>query len=301
MGSASNFERSARWPAGETASATDFVRHFGQYAATSLRQPIYITQHGRVNWALVSAELMAKLERAKAGELSNDARLDIILDSIATLVIQFDETLNISQMNLAARRHFQLSDAEAHTAHLTTLFRSATQKYLIDVCRRVAESGNAETFEIDSDLYPGRTLNVQVVKSPAGVVLTADVVSQTVLVRRTYAAATAASAAADATDILGRGRINIRGTITSANETLAALARTTLDKITGLRLASLFDQETRNAVRDGVEAMLTTGESFSIDANLLDGTRNNTRVKLGAGVERDAGSISGAAFLVIAC
>lgn len=301
MGSLSNIEHPGRKPIGETASATDFVRHFGQYAATSLRQPIYITQHGRVNWALVSADLMAKLERVKEGELSSDARLDLILDSIATLVIQFDDALNIAQMNLAARRHFQLSDAQSHDAHLSDLFRSATQKYLVDVCRRVAESGNAETFEIDSDLYPGRTLNIQVVKAPVGVVLTADVASQTVLVRRTYAAATAASAAADATDILGRGRINVRGTITSANETLAALARTTVDKITGLRLASLFDQETRNAVRDGVETMLTTGESFSIDANLLDGTRKNTHVKLGAGVERDAGSISGAAFLVVAC
>jgi PAS domain-containing protein len=301
MGSAPNFDRPARWPVGETASATDFVRHFGQYAATSLRQPIYITQHGRVNWALVSADLMAQLERTKAGELSDDARLDIILDSIATLVIQFDDTLNIAQMNLAARRHFQLSDAEARSVHLSALFRSATQKYLIDVCKRVAESGNAETFEIDSDLYPGRTLNIQIVKSPMGVVLTADVASQTVLVRRTYAAATAAAEAADATDILGRGRINIRGTITAANETLAKLAQTSIDKISGLRLSSLFDQDTRNAVRDCVETMLTTGEPFSLDANLLDGTHKNTRVKLGAGVERDAGSISGAAFLVIAC
>ncbi|MEP6784185.1 MAG: PAS domain-containing protein [Sphingomonadales bacterium] len=244
---------------------------------------------------------MTQFERSGSIDANRDTQLDVILDSIATLVIQLDSSLHITRMNLAARRHFQLSDAETRSSHLSILVRSTAQSYLMDVCQRVLDSGNIENFEFDSILYPGRTVNVQVVPTSEGLVMTADVISQTVQVRRAYAASAAAAAAVDAIDILGRGRINIHGTITTASETLATLAKTTTDKIIGLRLPSLFDQDSRNAVRDAVETMLTTGEPLSVDANLLDGTKANTHVKLGGGVERDIGSITGAAFMVVAC
>lgn len=301
MGRPSTIDIPSNWPAGETASATDFVRHFGQHALKSLQQPVYIAQHGRINWALVSANLMSRMTAAETDENARDARIDTILDSISAHVTLLDDNLDIVQMNAAARRHFQLSDAASRSANFASLFKSPNGIYIVDACHRVRDSGNPETFELDSSRYPGRTLRFNVMPTRPGIVMTGEVVSQAVQVRRAYAAAAAAASASDITNLLGRGNVNVRGTITSANQTLAALTGSTTEKIIGLRLASLFDQESRDGVRDRIDALLTDGEPFSLDVTLLDGTAKRAPVRLGAAVERDGGVISGAAFIVMAC
>ena len=301
MGRPMKIDLPPNWPAGETASATDFVRHFGQHSLKSLQHPVYIAQHGRINWALISAGLMSSLAAAETDDRARDAQFDMILDNIATHVVLLDDHLDIVRMNTAARRHFQISEAAARSANFSSLFSNSAGSYVLDACHRVRDSGNAETFELDSIRYPGRTLRIQVMPARPGLLLTGEVVSQAVQVRRAYAAAAAAASAADVTNLLGRGSVNVRGTITGANQTLAALAGTTTEKIIGLRLASLFEQESRDAVRDNFEALMTDGEPFLLDVLLLDGTASPASVRLGCAVERDGGVISGAAFIVMEC
>lgn len=301
MGRPMKIDLPHNWPVGETASATDFVRHFGQHSLRSLQHPVYIAQHGRINWALVSADLMTRMAAAETDDFARDARFDMILDSISAHVTLLDDNLDIVVMNAPARRHFQVSESISRTLNFAALIKNPNGIYVLEACKRVRDSGNSETFELDSTRYPGRTLRFHVMPTRPGVVMTAEVVSQAVQVRRAYAAAAAAASAADITNLLGRGSVNVRGTITGANQTLATLAGTTTEKIIGLRLTSLFEQESRDTVRDHIESLLTNGEPFSLDVSLLDGTEKNAPVRLGVAVERDGGAICGAAFIAMSC
>jgi PAS domain-containing protein len=288
-----------RWPEGELATATDFVRHFGHYAASSRNKPVYIAQHGRVGWALLSAAQMTRLSETEGEATGQDARFDILLDSLSTIVVIVDTDLQITRMNCAGRRHFQVPEIGPNPVSFWTLLNEHKRAFIGQVCTRVLNSGDPETFEIDSARYPGRTLQFQIMPFPSGLAILADVVTQATRSRQLSSAAAASDMAIDAATSLGRGRVDVRGTITHVNDNLTALAQSTAEKITGLRLSALFEQGSRNMVRDAMDDLLSSGNSFTTDALMLNGTAAPVRVTIGAGAERDGASIAGAAFIVM--
>jgi PAS domain-containing protein len=287
------------WPEGELATATDFVRHFGHYAASSLSKPVYIAQHGRVGWALLSAAQMTRLSESESETTSLDARFDIMIDSISTIVILVDADFGITRMNCAGRRHFQVPDGGANPVNFRDLLHVNNRDFIGDFCTRVLNSGDSETFEIESARYPGQTLHFQILPFPSGLAILADVVTQATRIRQFTSAAAAAELAIDATDSLGRGRVDVRGTITTVNDNLVSLAKSTADKIMGLRLPALFEQGSRTVVRDALDGVLSSGKAFSLQALMLDGTGSPMPVTIGVGVERDGGLITGAAFMIM--
>jgi hypothetical protein len=287
------------WPEGELATATDFVRHFGHYAASSRRKPVYIAQHGRVGWALLSAAEMTRLSETGSDTSTFDARFDILLDSISTIVVLVDADFRITRMNSAGRRHYEVPHLGSGTVSLLTLLSDNNRHFIGDICSRVLSSGNTETFELESGRYRGRTLHFQIMPFPSGLAILADVVTEAAEGRRVSAAAAAASQAVDAIVSLGRGQLDVRGAIVSLNNNLAELAQSTKEKVMGLRLAALFEQESRTRVRDAIDDLLTNGTAFSMKAAILNGTATPIQVTLGAGAERERGSISGAAFVLI--
>jgi hypothetical protein len=288
-----------RWPDGELATATDFVRHFGHYAASSQSKPVYIAQHGRVGWALLSAAQMTRLSETEGEANMQDARFDILLDNLSTVVVLVDEDLLITRMNAAGRRHFEVPEIGPKPVSFWTLLNEHKRAFIGQVCMRVLSSGDPETFEIDSARYPGRTLQFQIMPFPSGLAILADVVTQATRSRQLSSAAAAGDLAIDATASLGRGRVDVRGTITNVNDNLASLAQSTAEKVTGLRLSALFEQGSRNVVRDALDELLSSGNSFTKEAMMLNGTAAPVRVTVGAGAERDGGSIAGAAFIVM--
>jgi hypothetical protein len=288
------------WPEGEFATATNFVRHFGHYAATSLNKPVYIAQHGRIGWALLSAAEMTRLSGSENDTSSQDARFDILLDSISTIVLLVDQDLRITRMNSAGRRHFQVPDFGASPISLTALLQDNNRVFVADICKRVLNSGDTETFEFDSGRHPGRMMRFQIMSFPSGLAIMADMVTQATQSRLLSSAAAAADVAIDATLSLGRGRVDVRGTIMGVNGNLVAMAQSTAEKVTGLRLPALFEQGSRNSVRDALDDLLDSGNPFSIEAMMLNGSAKPLPVTVGAGAERDHGMIAGAAFIVVA-
>jgi hypothetical protein len=287
------------WPEGERASATDFVRHFGHYAASSLSKPVYIAQHGRVGWALLSAAEMTRLSAAESETASPDARFDIMVDSISTIVFLIDHDFQITRINCAGRRHFQLPEGASGLKDFRELLSINNRDFIGDVCTRVLNSGDSETFVIESARYPGQTLNFQIIPFPSGLAVLAEVGTQAARVRQATSAAAAAELAMDATGSLGRGRIDVRGGITSANNGLAALTNNATDKVVGRHLPTLFEQGSRTSVREAVEEVLNSGRAFSLQVEMLNGCEEPVPVMMGLGAERDGGSIIGAAFIIM--
>lgn len=287
------------WPEGELATATNFVRHFGHYAASSLTKPVYIAQHGRIGWALLSAAEMTRLSGSDGEPNSQDARFDILLDGISTIVLLVDADLRITRMNFAGRRHFQIAEVSATPVSLMTLLHDNKRTFIGEVCLRVLNSGDTETFDIDSARFPGRTLRFQIMSFPAGLAILADDVTQAAQVRMASSAAVATDAAMDAMTVLGRGRVDIRGTISQVNDNLTALAESSADKVMGLKLSALFEQVSRTRVRDAMDGLLESGQPFSIEAAMLNSSSKAVPVTVGAGAERDGASITGATFIVM--
>lgn len=299
MDAASKHDPTDRWPEGETATATDFVRHFGHYAASSQAKPIYIAQHGRVGWALLSAAQMTRLSESDSKTLACDVRFDILLDSISTIVLLLDESLRITRFNSAARRYFGIAGPVGSLLTLPKLIDGDHPTFIAETCTRVLTSGDTETFDIESERYPGKTLRFQVISFPAGLMVLADSVTQATRMRKLSAASAASDMAIDAAAMLGRGRVDVRGTIITVNERLTCLAQSAPDKMIGLKLPALFGQGSRNGIRDALERLLTNGEAFSIEASVLNRKGDSLPVTMGVGPERDGGSITGAAFVII--
>lgn len=299
MNAPSKVDPTGRWPEGEVATATDFVRHFGHYAATSQSKPVYIAQHGRVGWALLSAAQMTRLAVAEGETAATDARFDILLDSISSIVLLTDEQLRITRMNRAARRHFQVAEISENTGSLWTLLHENDRDYLTQVCTRVLNSGDSETFDLESARYPGRTLHFQAMPFPSGLAILADVVTQATRSRQSSSAAAAVDLAIDAATALGRGRVDVRGAITGLNGNLSSMIQGRSEDVLGLRLPVLFDSGARGVVHDALDNLLTSGNAFSVEAHVLNGTATPVPVTVGAAAERDGGSIAGAAFIVM--
>lgn len=287
------------WPEGELATATNFVRHFGHYAASSLSKPVYIAQHGRIGWALLSAAEMTRLSGSEGEANPQDARFEILLDGISTIVMLVDTEFRITRMNFACRRHFQIAEVSASPISLIALLDENKRSFIGDVCARVLNSGDTETFDIDSVRFPGRTMHFQIMPFPAGLAILVDDVTQATQTRMASSAAAAADAAMDAMMLLGRGRVDIRGTISQVNSNLTALAESSAEKMTGLKLSALFEQASRTSVRDAMDELLEGGQPFSIEAAMLNSSSKVVPVTVGAGAERDGGSITGAAFIVM--
>lgn len=288
-----------RWPEGEMATATDFVRHFGHYAATSKSKPIYIAQHGRVGWALLSAAQMTRLTEAETTAQVDDVRFDILLDSVSTIVLLVDPDFRITRLNSAAKRYFEIAEPIDNLVSFAKVLDGDYHAFIAETCTRVLKSGDTETFDIESERYPGRTLHFQVIPFPAGLMILADAVTQATHMRKHSAASAASDMAIDAAALLGRGRVDVRGTIITVNENLTGLAGSTADNMMGLRLPALFEQGSRNGIRDALDALLTNGDAFSIEASMLNNTGDNAPVTIGVGAERDGGCITGAAFVII--
>jgi PAS domain-containing protein len=287
------------WPEGELASATDFVRHFGHYSASSLNKPVYIAQHGRVGWALLSAAQMTRLSTTEIETTAPDARFDILADSLSTIIFLIDQDFTITRINCAGRRHFQLPEGGINRMNFRDLLSANNRDFIGDVCTRVLNSGDSETFEIESGRYPGQTLNFQIIPFPSGLAILADVVTQALRIRQKASAAAAAELAIDATELLGRGALDTWGAIVNVNRNLVALARSTTDKVIGQRLFSLFEQDSQTIVRDAVEEVLKSGQGCSLQAKLINEGSSPTSVTVGISAERNGATISGAAFIVL--
>jgi hypothetical protein len=67
----------------------------------------------------------------------------------------------------------------------------------------------------------------------------------------------------------------------------------------GLKLEALFEQGSRSVVRNAMDELLGNGTPFSIEAEMLNALGKPMRATVGAGPERDGGSIIGGAFIVM--
>ena len=285
-----------------TVSATHFVRHFSELRRNAERGPVYIENHGKAGWALLSATLLDALARGATGDvLARDAerRFDTLMDALTTRVLLLDDGLRVAHTNPAARQHLGMGD-DAVGLTLTALLPGHLGHALADVAARIRDSGTGEIFEIDSALYPGRALRIAAMRLPGGVALLADDLGDPGALRELEGRIAAFEAALRALPTGGFGTISPRGAIDRADASLASLSGVASAQLMGARLGSLFDIATRAGVNDLIERALGDGESGSVVAAMLTRGGNPRSVSIGIAPRRERQGIGGATFVVVA-
>lgn len=270
---------------GKVVSATAFVRNFGAYARTAGAEPIHILNHGRPAWSLIATEQLVRLSdtRAGGGEGQQDRMtLNMVMDTISTRVIVMDASLIVQRMNIAARHSVLLGEDEVRGVPLEQILDDPAYQFVLRAAERVRDTGDSETFELDTAAPPPRTFRVHLERFGDGLVMFSDDITAQTQVRQRHAISGAYEELMDALPGLARGTINARGIIRSASPALAQLVQSEPDRIVGMRLASLFHTAERAEVSDAIEELLSERKPFTLSSRLQAGGMTTTPVALSA-------------------
>ncbi len=284
-----------------TVSATHFVRNFSELRRNAERGPVYIENHGKAGWALLSAALLDTMVRGGGDDGALDAQLhfDALMDSLVARVLLLDSRLRLIRTNPAARRHFTIGD-EALSLPIGAILSPAIADQVSGAAVRTRASGTSEIFEADSTRYPGRAQRITTACVPRGTVVVLEDLGDPGRLRDLGGQLAAIQTAFAAIPGAGFGTVNLRGTIDSADPSLAVLSGAPLAQLTGTRLGTLFDMATRARVNDLVEQALEHGEAGSGSVRLLASGGIPVETVIGLAPRRGRHGIDGASFIILA-
>lgn len=285
-----------------TVSATYFVRNFSELRRNAERGPVYIENHGKAGWALLSAGLLDTMVRGGDEDtpaLDAQLQLDALMDSLVARVLLLDAQLRVIRTNPAARRHFGIGD-DALNMPIGAILSPAITDQVSAAAVRTRASGTSEIFEADSTRFPGRAQRITTACVPRGVVVILEDLGDPGGLRDLGGQLAAIQAAFAAIPGAGFGTVNLRGTIDSADPSLAALSGAPLAQLTGTRLGTLFDMATRARVNDLTEHALEHGEAGSGSVHLLASGGIPVETVVGLAPRRGRHGIDGASFVILA-
>ena len=284
-----------------TVSATHFVRNFSELCRSADRAPVYIENHGKPGWALISADLLNAMVQGSAEQPAHEAhlQLDALMDSIVVRVLLVDDDFRLVRANPAARRHLDISN-EAIGRRLDEILPCEKSDYTLAAAQRTQNSGTTEIFEADSVRYPGRSQRITTTRVARNIAIIIEDLGDPSISRETEAQLGAFRATLSAIPDAGFGTINMRGTIDSADPSLALFSGAPLTQLAGTRLGTLFDMTTRIGVNDLVERAIDRGESGSAPARLLAHGGSPVESIVAVAPRRGRQGIGGASFVIFA-
>lgn len=284
-----------------TVSATHFVRHFSELRRNAERGPVYIENHGKAGWALLSATLLDTMVRGgdDTQTLESQLQLDALMDSLVARVLLLDTRLRLIRINPAARRHFAIGD-EALNMPIGAVLSPAIAEQVSSAAVRTGSSGTSEIFEADSTRFPGRAQRITTACVPRGTVVILEDLGDPGTLRDLGGQLAAIRTAFAAIPHAGFGTVNLRGAIDSADPSLPALSGAALAQLNGTRLSTLFDMATRARINDLVERALEYGEAGSGAVRLLVNGGIPVETVIGLAPRSGRHGIDGASFIILA-
>lgn len=278
-------------------TASDLVRHFGVWQERAARAPVYIMHRGRPRHVLTSIDVMNALCAPHESSDAGPARpVEALLDFTTDQLLLTDEALRVTAISLPARRLFA-GDARPGVS-LDRLVAVPIQPLLVDAARRVIASGTPETLDVTIDRYPGRRYDATLAPHGDGLaILLADasLADEMAAIRATRQAFDGALIAATG---VATARINLRGYLDSATESLGAMTGLGLDSLTSVRFVSLVDIASRPALGDAIETVIAGRGALGLGAVLLVNRGAPLPVRIGLSAIRLGAGVTGVAALV---
>lgn len=249
-----------------TATATQLVRDFPEVRRLSERGPVQITSHGRTELVMLSPGQFAQM----AGDLTGDAKrieskLALVLDTIDTAVLIFDEHLYVRKANQAMCQLVDSHEASLTGLHASALVTHPSHRYTIDRLAEVHLSRCAETLTAASARDNSRTLQIRIKPWPNGVALFADDITDRMRFGDLVSANEMMDNSLACLGGIGTAHIRSCGTILSTSQGLVQMAGSSRSALIGARVQNLFASRSRIVVNDALLNQSAEPQRYQID------------------------------------
>lgn len=129
------------------ATATQLVRDFPEVRRLVDRGPVQITSHGRTELVMLSPDHFAQIAEVGTTDSTRlEGKLAIILDTIETAVLIFDENLRVRRANRALCALLDTDEGRLIGLGAAELVTHPSHRYTIERLAEVQRSGHAEVL-----------------------------------------------------------------------------------------------------------------------------------------------------------
>lgn len=214
--------------------------------------PVHITSHGHTELVLLSPYDFAQIIEGGTDTSRLEGKLALVLDTIETAVLIFDENLYVRQANQAMCMLVDSDESTLLGLHASALVTHPSHRYTIERLAEVRRSGHAEVLTAASGRDATRTLQLHLKPWPKGVALFADDITDRMRFGDTVIADGTMDRSLAGLDGVGVAHVRSCGTILSSSNGLAQMARVSTTSLVGARLQNLVSPQSRAIVNDAL-------------------------------------------------
>lgn len=274
-----------RQDASDSVSSAELVRSFGLWQSKAISGPVVITHHGREKLILLSAEHYRQMDDGGQSQPKTGVHYeyaDMVLEHMSQAFMAFDSQWIVTYANPAACAHYRLSREQVVGRRLQDSVPQIVDSLAFAYLRRVAATGETETFEAPSVVYPGTWLQFCAFPTQEGAGLMSRSIADELSYRRAADFKRAMVDAISRHGEVGYAQMNGRGLFERVNESLPAMMDLQPDRLLGARLTDILPTRCRSRAAEAVEQILAGAEGLVFDSALLkaDGQERHVRIVL---------------------
>ena len=247
----------------QVVSAAEIIRNFGFWQQQALARPLTITHHGRARVMLLSTEEYDRLKGQSApegdGTPVNDAEIKLatILENMAEGFILYDKDLRLIEMNRVAEAYFGVS--REHMLGKTVAEALGRPGNIIadEILRRVLRTGEIESYETTSAIFPGRKIMARAFPYRDGVASLSVNITEREQLRAAAAEWLAGQTALAQLNQIALVKLDPRGRMTSVDEHFERLTGFSGPDLAEVRLFDIVENADRRRLQNGFEAVIS--------------------------------------------
>ncbi len=257
----------------QTVSATEAVRKFSHIRQLAEDHPVHISTNRGDQQTLLSRRFYEDLisPRKDGDDLNYKVQLDLVLDTVDTVIIILDRDMHIVKMNLAARRVLSLSDYAIGGQAISSPITPQHQ-YILSRAETVMRTGAAQRFETVASYDENQIRSIRIIPWQGGVAIFSDDATANRDLRKLKAHHHAVASALSTFQDLGSGVFDGSGRLQSVSAGFKKLLETDdSETLLGMRFLSLFSSESCEILD---RHMFTSEKTVNLQVDLIAaGTR----------------------------
>ena len=237
----------------QSATSTQLVRDLQSIKDMLLHGPVHITTHGREDFVLVSQKDYRTLDHLKDTNADRlNAKLELVMDSIETLITIMDDNMVVRRVNKAWLSYFDKQADQIVGRSLADQIKTPNDNFIYQRTKNVCETRMEETFEMPSSHMPGRLFRFVIRPWPRGVAMFATDITERNRAAERIMRDEAMDQSIKFVDGVGVAAIDDSGKFVTVTKSLAELVGTTPDAMVGTSLLTLIDPQSRAEVEQAL-------------------------------------------------